>query len=160
MRLRTARMSDAATGARIHHEMWVSTYGDMLPASFWESHTLEKRETAWRRHLALGWKPVLAEAGGEVVGFAHAEQARTQHGVVPARERQLFMLYVLAEHHGTGVGQALLDAATPPGEPCQLWVAEDNPRARRFYERNGFVADGARINDENFPGITELRMVR
>jgi hypothetical protein len=29
-----------------------------------------------------------------------------------------------------------------------LWVAEDNPRARRFYEREGWTLDGARKEDE------------
>ena len=33
-----------------------------------------------------------------------------------------------------------------------LWVLEDNPRARRFYEREGWDLDGARKEDE-FLGV-------
>jgi RimJ/RimL family protein N-acetyltransferase len=29
-----------------------------------------------------------------------------------------------------------------------LWVLEDNPRARRFYEREGWALDGERKEDE------------
>jgi hypothetical protein len=42
--------------------------------------------------------------------------------------------------------------------PAELWVAEANPRARRFYEKHGFISDGARFIDEL--EIAEIRMVR
>ena len=46
-------------------------------------------------------------------------------------------------------------------EPAYLWVAEDNPRAHRFYTRNGFALDGA-THTEPFLGetLTEVRFVR
>jgi RimJ/RimL family protein N-acetyltransferase len=39
-----------------------------------------------------------------------------------------------------------------------LWVLEDNPRARRFYEREGWVLDGEQ-REEEFLGvaISEVR---
>jgi ribosomal protein S18 acetylase RimI-like enzyme len=42
-----------------------------------------------------------------------------------------------------------------------LWVLEDNPRARRFYEREGWALDGSRKDDE-FLGVpvTEVRYRR
>lgn len=160
MKLRTAKLIDAAAGARVHHATWVTAYGDLLPADFWRTHTLAERTKSWQRSLIRGFAPTLAEVDGEIVGLAHASPAREQHGVEPVRATQLWMLYVLVDHQGTGVGRALLDAVVPPGAPCQLWVAEDNLRARRFYERNGFAVEGARITDDSFASITELRMVR
>jgi len=47
----------------------------------------------------------------------------------------------------------------PAAVPAQLWVLEENPRARRFYERNGFLADGARVVDERL-NLAEVRHVR
>lgn len=47
----------------------------------------------------------------------------------------------------------------PAGVPAQLWVAEEKPRARRFYERNGFTPDGARFVDETLD-LAEARLVR
>ncbi|MEV4705716.1 GNAT family N-acetyltransferase [Actinoplanes sp. NPDC049316] len=47
---------------------------------------------------------------------------------------------------GRGVGRAMmidaLAALTRYGDRAVLWVLEENARARRFYERGGWVADG------------------
>jgi RimJ/RimL family protein N-acetyltransferase len=39
-----------------------------------------------------------------------------------------------------------------------LWVLEDNPRARRFYERTGWSLDGG-VKDDSHLGVsvTEVR---
>jgi GNAT superfamily N-acetyltransferase len=158
--LRTATLSDAAAVARVHHTTWVTTYGAILPPEFWATATLERRTSTWERWLANGAAPVVAEIDGEVVGIAMAGDAVEQDHILPVRGRQLYLLYVLAAYHGTGVGQALLDAVVPPGTGAQLWVAEDNPRARRFYERNGFVMEGARFVDSSTADLAEVRMVR
>lgn len=158
--LRTATLSDAAAVARVHHTTWVTTYGAILPPEFWATATLERRTSTWERWLANGAAPVVAEVDGEVVGIAMAGDAVEQDHILPVRGRQLYLLYVLAAYHGTGVGQALLDAVVPPGTGAQLWVAEDNPRARRFYERNGFVMEGARVVDSSTADLAEVRMVR
>jgi RimJ/RimL family protein N-acetyltransferase len=39
-------------------------------------------------------------------------------------------------------------------------VAKDNARARRFYEKNGFTADGTEHVDQDLDGLVEIRMVR
>lgn len=158
--LRRATLSDAAAVARVHHTTWVTTYGEVLPPEFWATATLERRTSTWERWLANGAAPLVAEVDGEVVGIAMSGDAVEQEHVLPIRGRQLYLLYVLAAHHGTGVGQALLDAVVPPGTGAQLWVAEDNPRARRFYERNGFVTEGTRIVDASTADLAEVRMVR
>jgi ribosomal protein S18 acetylase RimI-like enzyme len=158
--LRTATPSDAAAVARVHHATWVTTYGSILPPEFWATATLERRVATWQRWLANGAAPLVADVDGEVVGIAMAGDAVEQDDVLPVRDQQLYLLYVLAAYHGAGVGQALLDAVVPPGTAAQLWVAEDNPRARRFYERNGFVMEGARVVDTNAADLAEVRMVR
>ncbi len=67
------------------------------------------------------------------------------------------MLYVLAEHHGSGAGAGLLDAVVPAGVPAYRWVADPNPRAQAFYRKHGFVPDGVTQVDD---GVPEIRMVR
>ena len=66
-------------------------------------------------------------------------------------------LYVASAWIGHGVGRRLLDLAKrerPAG--LELWCFQANERARRFYERNGFVAifwgDGS-SNEERQPDI-------
>jgi len=70
---------------------------------------------------------------------------------------RLYVLYVVAADHGTGAGQALLDAVVRPAESAALWVADPNPRAQAFYRKHGFVTDGtAQVEG----GVREVRMVR
>jgi GNAT superfamily N-acetyltransferase len=101
----------------------------------------------------------VAECADEIIGFAIVGAGRRIGDHEPVRERELFSLYALAAHHGGGAGQALLEAVLPAGAPAQLWVAEENPRARRFYARNGFAPDGARFRDEGLD-LAEVRLVR
>ncbi len=94
-------------------------------------------------------------ADDEVIGFSI-------HG--PARDddrtgTELFALYVLQEHYGSGAGQRLLDAAIGDSPAC-LWAAAENPRALRFYEKNGFRPDGVRRTDADADGLEEIRLVR
>jgi GNAT superfamily N-acetyltransferase len=56
-------------------------------------------------------------------------------------------LYVVPSHWGAGVAQALHDHAFGllagfGSQRCHLWVLEHNGRARRFYERLGWRANG------------------
>lgn len=67
---------------------------------------------------------------------------------------------MLADHHGSGVGQALLDAAIGDA-PAYLWRAADNARAAAFSARNGFVLDGTRtVQTFGTERIDAVRMVR
>lgn len=65
-------------------------------------------------------------------------------------------LYVEPFFQGDGVGGALLEhcmaMAQGAGKQLRLWVLEKNGRARRFYEKNGFVMTGGR---EEEPGTDE-----
>jgi GNAT superfamily N-acetyltransferase len=157
--VRAAVASDAVGCANVHHTSWVETYSGLLPATHWESDTLQRRTETWRRWLDGGAAVTLAEASGLVVGIAIAGTGRQVGDHPPVRDRELSSLYVLASHHGTGIGRALLDTVVAPRTPAQLWVAERNPRVRRFYEKNGFLPDGARFVDERL-GLAEVRHVR
>lgn len=156
--LRHPTPSDAHELARVHTQCWRETYGMCLPTDPTEASALERRQELWSgllRDEPDGQRLVLAEAGDEVIGFAMA--VPTDHDNPPST--QLRMLYVLRRHHGSGAGQALLDAVVG-SEPCQLWVARENPRAHRFYRRNGFVPDGTEKQDERAGGLWVMHWVR
>jgi ribosomal protein S18 acetylase RimI-like enzyme len=159
-RVRPAILDDADAIAVVHHTAWVQTYSDLLPAEHWESDTVARRRERWRDQLSgeASGRPLVAVVGQDVVGFARAGATRGKDGVPPVRADELWALYVLPEHHGAGIGTLLLDAALPAQRSAELWVAEDNPRARRFYEKHGFAADGARFTDAL--DMVEIRMVR
>jgi len=101
----------------------------------------------------------VARREGRIVGFVAHGPAADHQGHPPKRDEQLYALYVLSSCYGQGVGQALLDQALSE-RPAQLWVAKENARAQRFYEKNGFTADGTEQVDPDLDGLVEIRMVR
>lgn len=68
-------------------------------------------------------------------------------GAALVSEEWLEGLYVIPERWGTGLADELHDRALEVvrdlgSRRCQLWVLEDNARARRFYERRGWRENG------------------
>lgn len=138
--VRPAVVADALGIATVHVRAWQETYSHLLPADRLAALAPEDRNDGWRRILEgddeEAW---VAEVDGHIVGWI------TTSSRDPARQpraRELNGLYTLAEVHGSGIGQQLLDTGIGT-EPAFLWSAADNPRAAAFYRRNGFVLDGA-----------------
>ncbi len=106
-------------------------------------HTLADTE-AFCGHLAKATACWVAVDAGRVSGFL----ARDEDWVTA--------LYLAPNARGRGIGAALLAEAKAGCDALQLWCFQSNERARRFYERHGFVAeeftDGA-DNDEKLPDI-------
>jgi GNAT superfamily N-acetyltransferase len=156
--VRKAVTADAAGIARVHIQAWRETYSRLVEPGELDALDADARAERWSGILgegrSLAWVAVVEDV---VVGFAATGTFR-QHD--RPRPVELEALYLLTEQHGSGAGQALLEAAIGDA-PAFLFVAADNPRAARFYERNGFVADGV---TENHPlvrtPVLALRMVR
>ena len=88
----------------------------------------------------------VAEVDGQIVGYVKlgpfALPVDTNKRAVELRQ-----LYLLKQHHGSGIAAALtdwaIDRARRDGfDELYLTVYVDNHRARRFYERYGFAAAG------------------
>lgn len=77
-------------------------------------------------------------------------------GFIAFREHWIDQLYVLPGFQGQSVGTGLLAFAKGYQSPLHLWTFQRNFAARRFYERQGFMAiedtDGSR-NEENEPDV-------
>ena len=154
--MRRATVEDADGIARVHIQAWRETYSRLVEPGELDELSAVRRAERWRLIIGTDVHVWVALVGEEIVGFARAV-SRDEQSVRP---RELESLYLLAEHYGSGAGQRLLDASLGDA-PAFLFVARDNPRATRFYERNGFEFDGA---SEQYPlvrtPITSLRMVR
>ena len=138
--VRTAIVSDAHGIAVVHVEAWREAYAHLLPAQVLANLSVAQRAARWAERIAAPTPTVwVAEDSGVIVGWATSSSG---HAPDAPRDLELDGIYVRASHHGSGAGQALLDAAID-SSPAFLWVASDNPRAWAFYARNGFVADGA-----------------
>lgn len=96
-------------------------------------------DPAYRIHVATD--------AGRIMGFAKIGPV-VFPGDWPAGAIELHQLYVLRDRHGAGIGPALMDwalatARAGGGSEMILSVFIDNHRARRFYERYGFVEIGS-----------------
>lgn len=156
--VRRAVPSDALSMARVHVDTWRETYrGLMRDAVLDDPGLLGRREKFWNAVLTDSQfeqnTVAVALHRGILIGIAMAGPCLDD----AEGPQQLYVLYAYAAFHGSGVGAALLDAVIDPGEAAELWVADPNPRAQAFYQKNGFVADGAvKIEDD----VREVRMVR
>ena len=93
------------------------------------------------------------ESGKKVVGYT---LARPVDGTWTLKG-----LFVLPEYQGQGIGRQLFQEsyrAAPSGWPVELRVIENNSRAIRMYEQEGFSKSDAA--DETFFGAKQINMVR
>lgn len=86
---------------------------------------------------------LLADLDGELAGYSKLVIDYIEPGVTAERPIELNRLYSRQEHLGKGVGQALMEeclerARSEDRDVMWLGVWEYNPRAQRFYEKNGF----------------------
>ncbi len=158
--VRPVRDVDAEALGRVHATCWHETYDHLISKAALEKVSPKRLAELWIHWASQGpeYRMSAALADGDIVGFVGSGPARDEDA---PRARELYFIYLLDAWHGTGIGQRLFDAAVDDDERLYLWVAEDNPRAHRFYRRNGFVLDGA-THIEPFLGeaLTEVRFVR
>lgn len=152
MRVRPAVVSDAPAIGAVHVQAWKDAYRGLVPDSVLDGRTVQDCTAIWERGIPRGgvW---VGPADGEVVGFASVGPSRE-----PDAEFELYAIYVLASAYDTGLGYELAKAALDGQRDVVLWVFDENPRARRFYERFGFHADGA-VRTETIGGA-ELKEIR
>lgn len=162
--LRRAHESDARAIAEVHVRTWQQAYSGLVPAALLESLNVEARERFWRREidvLAADRRPWLADAEGQVAGFASAGPSHDDDADPSTGE--VYAIYVMPECWDRGVGRNLLahaerDLRTHGYADATLWVFEANGRTRRFYESAGWQPDGtAKSEDFGGVGLREIR---
>jgi len=156
--IRTGVPEDAVAFAHLHLDVWDDAYTGLIPQQILDARRrdIDRRIGVAREILSRG-RTLLAEYDGPIdrglVGFAIAGPGRDDGLDL---ELELQAIYVRATQWGTGLGHRLITEAVGDRD-CYLWVLAGNERAIGFYERHGFVGDGA-AHDE--PEGKHVRMVR
>src|SRR5690554_518624 len=106
-----------------------------------------------------------AELDDKAIGYLKVNCGQSQTEIKDEQAVEIERIYVLKEFHGKKVGQFLYDKAIEiakekKAEYVWLGVWEQNLRAIRFYEKNGFVAFDKHIFKLGKDEQTDIMMKR
>jgi GNAT superfamily N-acetyltransferase len=146
--IRAAHRSDADAITDVQVASWRAGYAHVFPESYLYADDFDatRRQywTAWR--FAPGQRVAVAERDGRIVGFASYGPERERARGFTGRG-EVWAFYLHPDVWGTGVASELFDHVelrlrAEGFADAVLWVLEDNPRARAFYEKHGWELSG------------------
>jgi GNAT superfamily N-acetyltransferase len=179
--IRAGSAADAAQVAAVQREGWSAAYDGIIATEILNRVTAPDggarvrqsfRTRPWQRML------VAAADGADQSGIIGYASYGPETDVLSApwphplskdgedgRVAELYALYVHPAWWSTGTGRALMEQVLTRSSRAgyssiTLWVLRENQRARRFYEKAGFAADGATNVLTGLGGVLELRYRR
>ena len=145
--LRPATKADAPTLASLGARTFSDTFGHLYDPDDLDLFLKTHAEEHWAAELCdPEFAVLLVEAKGIAVGYAKVGPPH-----LPFEPRgtavELRQFYLVKEWQGHGLADEMMrwvlgEAETRKGDDLYLSVFVDNHRARKFYERWGFVAEG------------------
>lgn len=140
--IRRAVADDAWAVATVHARCWHETYRQLVPDELLPAVTAERRFPPRVRVLSdptIGSFVACHTEAGDVIGFADCGPLRNSARSVSG---EIYALYLLASHHGQGVGFGLFAACVREllgrGHiSLKVSVLAGNQKARRFYQEAG-----------------------
>lgn len=146
--IRRVLPKDAYAYTACHIVCWQQAYAGILPKEYLEHlpKELETRAAQLADELSreTGWQYYCAQLGDAIVGRLIFGKSRDADKPAAGEIRSL---YLLQDCWGQGYGRQLMEFAIDALQrlgyrEALLWVLDENKRARRFYEKYGFVPDG------------------
>jgi GNAT superfamily N-acetyltransferase len=153
--IRSADERDLTAVAHLHQRSRAAAYSGFLPAAALDAVPASSMVEYWTerwRYERDNHQMTVAVEGGKVVGFTYlGPDEEPDTGILHA-------IHVDPDAQGRGVGGALMADALGKlvargWHHAVLWVLADNTHARAFYERGGWVADGAQRDDFIGPAL-------
>lgn len=147
VRYRSANIGDAEALAHLFSRCFVETFSHLYSADDLAEFLATMSADRFRADIAdERFSFHVAVAGEQLAGYVKLGPSKLPVDTPPATI-ELCQLYVLTAWQGTSVGAALIEwamaeARAQSARHIQLSVFVDNHRARRFYERYGFVPVG------------------
>jgi len=148
--------------AACHIACWQSAYKGIVPDGYLENMQKEIEQRAERTKKNLAESPdsfYCAKLENRIVGVLIFSKSRDED---KPDAGEVGAIYLLAEFWGKGYGRQMMDFAIETLKNAGyheiiLWVLEENHRARRFYEKYGFIFDGTKKEIILGKSLTEVR---
>lgn len=145
--LRPVENTDVSALLSISKATFLETYAGVNTQATMSEYVAETfTQSAVHQELTNpGSQFFFAELEGTVVGYLKLNRGAVQTDTLLENALEIERIYALAAYHGKGVGQALYAKAKEIAHADNfhwLWLGvwSKNPRAIRFYEKNGFTA--------------------
>lgn len=167
MVIKRAVLKDAKDLAYVLCRSWQAAYkGIISPGDLAKNTDVRRRTDMFKKILSSENNNYiyLACDRGRPCGlcaFAISENSENAENGSGDRSAEIIAIYTLKEYWGKGLGQKLMARALSHIKQLgcvkvTLWVLEKNLRARRFYEKFGFLPDGP-AKDSRLPNLAEFR---
>ncbi|SJZ86246.1 Ribosomal protein S18 acetylase RimI [Chitinophaga eiseniae] len=145
--IRKATADDLATIGLIGRQTFFETFAPHNTAANMQQYLEESFNDAKLREELSNPESFffVAMEGTKPVGYLKLNTGNAQTEVQGDTALEIERIYVSSDYHGKKVGQLLYEKALGTAQALgksYLWLGvwERNPRAIRFYEKNGFVA--------------------
>ncbi len=132
--------------SNIYESSWKYAYKDIIPQEYLDSIPTGR----WANSInKVGMNNLILIENGMIIGTASFCKSRWEkyndYG-------EIVSIYFLPDYIGKGYGRLLLNKCIDELKQCGfskvlLWVLEDNHRARKFYEKSGFICSEIFMND-------------
>ncbi|MCH5323655.1 MAG: GNAT family N-acetyltransferase [Eubacterium sp.] len=142
--------------SNIYESSWKYAYKDIIPQDYLDSIPTGR----WANSInKIGMNNLVVIENGLIIGTASFCKSRWEQY---SNYGEIVSIYFLPAYMGKGYGKHLLRKCVEElnglgYNNILLWVLEDNQKARRFYEKNGFTCSGDILNDNI--GGKELREI-
>jgi len=167
--IRKATKNDIGTLQHIGRETFIETFGSMNSAEDMKNYinkefSTEKLTTLLEDENARFYVALCEEA---VIGYLKVNWGDSQTEIKEQQGFEIERIYVLKEFHRKKVAQLLYKQAIEAAQEkkaAYVWLGvwEENARAIRFYEKNGFKAFDKHIfklgNDEQTDIMMKLEL--
>lgn len=164
--IRAGQRRDADGVTDVQVASWRAGYAHVFPESvlYADDFDQSRRDfwNSWR--LSPGHRLSVAvtsenEPNARVIGFSSYGPER-ERGRGSTGRAELYAFYFHPDVWGNGAASALMEHTeerfrAEGFETAVLWVLDDNPRARRFYERHGWEVSGITAD---FDAYCEVRV--
>lgn len=146
--IRTADRKDADGITDVQVASWRAGYAHVFPESVLYADDFDSsRRQFWAEwRFPPGHRVAVAAHGDRVVGFSSYGPERERARGFTGRG-EVFAFYLHPDVWGSGIASDLFDFVelrlrAEGFAEAVLWVLDDNPRARAFYERQGWAQTG------------------
>lgn len=167
--IRKIKLADIEDLQAIARQTFVETFADHNTADDMQKYLDNNLSTdQLKKELAdINSEFYFASLDNKVIGYLKINFGQAQTELKDKSSLEIERIYVLKDFHGKKVGQVLYDKAIDIAKQTNadyvwLGVWEKNPRAIKFYEKNGFVAFDKHIfklgNDEQTDIMMRLKI--